>query len=506
MHHHQRWLAAALCLILPVALCGLACLVSPAGEAKQRRPLASAWPMFGGTPARNMVNPFAKDVPTEWSVENGKLEGVKWVAKLGSVTITSPVVAGGRVFVGTNNANPRDPKVAGKKAVLMCFNEADGKFLWQAVHDLPPKEISRDAFEAGYGLCSTPTVEGDRIYYVTPACVVVCADVKTGTSHWQVDMMKDYGVFPCYVAVSSPLVAGDLVFVVTGNGKDDRKDVLVAPMAPSFAAFHKKDGKLAWKNNLPGKGIIEGQWSNPAYAVVNGKPQVIFPGGDTYLYGLEPETGKMIWKFNCNIKPAVGGGGRKKTMPYFLATPVVYDNKVYVGTGLYADHPSGNREGHFWCVRLDKTGDASPVNGNLDPKAPENKDSALVWHFGGPMNPRPKLGRQDVFERTMSTAAIHDGLVYITEMAGFLHCLDAATGKKYWEHDFKTDIEGSPFWADGKIYVGTDDQDVVILAHGKKEKVLATINMDEKAQTAPVAVSGVLYVTTPTKLYSIGKK
>jgi outer membrane protein assembly factor BamB len=480
----------------------LFCLGGPGG-AQDRPPAlpAHAWPMFGGTPARNMVNLRDKDVPTKWAVEGGKLEHVKWVADLGTRSYGGPVIAGGRVFVGTNNDKPRDPKIVGPHAVVMCFDQATGRFLWQAVHDMPPPNVVQDALKDG--MCSTPTIEGERLYYVTPACVIVCADVKTGKAVWQYDMMKELKVYPCYVGNCSPLVVGDLVFVITGNGHDPQLAKLMAPEAPSFVAVHKKDGTLAWKSALPGAKIIEGQWSNPAYAVVSGKPQVIFPGGDGYLYGLEAGSGKMIWKFNCNPQKLDPGS---KMPNYLVATPVVYDNKVYVGTGLYPEHPASNRVGHFWCVRLDKTGDVSSVGDNFDPAAPANKSSALVWHYGGPVMPKPKLGRPVVFGRTISTAAVHDGLAYLAEESGYLHCLDAATGQKHWEHDFKAGVWGSPYWVDGKVYIGTEDGDLVILAHGKNKQVLATVYMDEAVKSTPVAVDGVLYVATASKVYAIGRK
>jgi outer membrane protein assembly factor BamB len=507
--HRRRWQPAA-ALAVPLSLFGLVCSLPAGGGAKVDELPPHAWPTFGGTPARNMVNLRDKVAPTEWAVEGGKLQNVKWVADLGTKAYGGPVIAGGRVFMGTNNEKPRDPKVLGKKAVLMCFRAADGKFQWQAAHDMPPAPTAREAL--GDGLCSTPTVEGERVYYVTPAAVVVCAEAATGKSVWQLDMMKDLKVFPCYVANCSPLVVGDLVFVLTGNGTSEEvqggRYKVVSPKAPSFVALHKKDGTVAWQSSLPGGNIIEGQWSNPAYAVVKGKPQVIFPGGDGYLYGLEPASGKMIWKFNCNPKKGDIGQGLNKMPNYILSTPVVHDGRVYVGTGVYpGGHPSGNHIGHFWCVDLGKTGDVSPKDDNFDPKAPVNKDSALVWHYGGRVMPKPKLGeRSEVFGTTLSTAAVEGGLVYAAEERGYLHCLDAATGKKYWDHDFKDTFWGSPYWVAGRVYIGTEAGDVVILAHGKAEKVLATINMDENLHGTPAVVDGVLYVATDSKLYAIGKK
>jgi len=252
--------------------------------------------------------------------------------------------------------------------------------------------------------------------------------------------------------------------------------------------------------------VIEGQWSNPAYAVVGGKPQVIFPGGDGYLYGLEPRTGEMIWKFNCNLEKADLRNG-KPQRNYLVATPVVYEDKVYVGAGVAPETGTTTRVAHFWCISLTKRGDVSPVNENLDPTAPENKNSALVWHYGGYIMPRPKIGGRDVFlGPTMSTCAIQDGLVYLAEQAGFLHCLDARTGQKYWEHDFKSAAWGSPLWADGKIYQGDDDGAIHVFAAGKEKKLLANNEMNEAIESTLVVAHDVIYVLTKSKLYAMSAK
>jgi len=93
------------------------------------------WPMWGGTPDRNMVSSM-KGIPTTWDVKTKK--NVKWVAELGSQSYGNPVVAGGVVLVGTNNENTKDPAVKGDKGVLMAFRESDGEFLWQDVNDKLP--------------------------------------------------------------------------------------------------------------------------------------------------------------------------------------------------------------------------------------------------------------------------------------------------------------------------------------------------------------------------------
>ena len=119
-------------------------------------------------------------------------------------------------------------------------------------------------------------------------------------------------------------------------------------------------------------------------------------------------------------------------------------------------------------------------------------------------SPSPK-GRSAIFGRTMSTAAIHDGLVYISEEAGYLHCLDAKTGQKYWDHDFLASVWGSPYWVDGKVYIGTEDGDIHIFAHGKQKNIIRKVEIDEPVRSTPVVANGVLYILTESNLYAIKK-
>jgi outer membrane protein assembly factor BamB len=527
----RRWLAAGATLVVLAVVLGVISLTGGSretGRAHADQAGASSepsWPLFGGSISRNMVNTFERNVPSEWSVEEGSTKNVKWVVDLGSKAYGGPVVAGGKVFIGTNNEKPRNPKVKGDKGILMCFRAADGQFLWQAIHDKLPAGLVNDWPREG--ICSTPVVEGNRLYYVSNRCEVICADTEgfldgkndgvqdekyqTKTDAdiiWRLDMIGELSVFPHNLAVCSPLIVGDNLFVITSNGVDEGHINIPQPKAPSFIVLNKKTGKLLWQDNSPGEKIMHGQWSNPVYAVANGRPMVVFPGGDGYLRAFEPDTGKLLWKFDCNPKNSVYKLGGKGTKSDFLATPVIYENKAYVGVGQDPEHDEG--VGHFWCIDITKEPtnpdkDVSPVNDNFDPKAPENKDSALVWHFGGPGDPK-KIGRNYYFGRTMSTAAIHDGLVYIAELAGYLHCLDAKTGQEYWQHNMNAATWSSPYWVDGKIYMGNDGEKILVFQDGKEKKLLNEIDMGSKVRATPVAVGGVLYVMTENQLFAIVNK
>ena len=391
----------------------------------------------------------------------------------------------------------------------MVFDEKDGKFLWQLKHPCPPDDpIFKEAH--AMGLCSTPCVDAGRVYYTTPGCILVCADAKgnadgTGKILWQCDMMKELKVVPFHLGNCSPLVAGDLVFVVTGNGVDDDSREVANPKAPSFVAFDKTTGKVVWKSDLPGANIIEGQWSNPVLGVVGGKQQVIFPGGDSVLYSFDPTTGKLLWKFDCQPVKGEKKGDDRPIRNYFISTPVVVGDRLYVGLGFYpGGHPKANKFSHVVCVDITKSGDVSPKN--LDAKDPVNKASALVWAYGGEVVPRPKNGRRVFFERTISTCAVSGGLVYIAEEAGYIHCLDAKTGQQLWDDDLKDSTWGSPYWVDGKVYIASEAGTMNIYAAGPKKNVIATLELSPVIHSTPVVANGVLYVMTNSKLYAIVEK
>jgi outer membrane protein assembly factor BamB len=457
--------------------------------------------VFNPPPSRNMVNLKDRNLPMSWSVGEGKFKNIKWSANLGDRTFGNPVIADGRVFVATNI-------VKGEKAVLMAFRESDGKVLWQNTHECP----NHDFGEWEPGVPSMPAVDGDHLFYLAPYCELICARTRDGKIVWRYDMAKELKVFTAAancpgraLPLGAPLVVGDLVFAITGNGRD--WDKLVSPAAPSFVALNKRTGKLIWQSNLPGENVIEGQWSSPTFAVVKGVPQVIFAGGDCVIYSFEPETGKLLWK--CDCLPARAQGG--KTDNYIVGVPVVVGDRLYVGLGMQNfERPErrpfraqASRFGYFLCLDITKRGDVSLKS--YDPKSPANEHSALVWAFGGLIQPEPAKGRREYFGRTISTAAVQDGLAYISEENGYLYCLDMTTGQRYWEHDFRETIWGSPYWVDGKVYIATDFGEVHIFAHRKTKTLLAKIEMDGVMNTTPVAANGVLFVTTDRTLYAIAQ-
>jgi outer membrane protein assembly factor BamB len=516
-------IALAVLLVGGVATVAVACFQRKIGAGQQpavpaKDQPAAATPsgdhiMFGGTPGRNFVNPLPLSVSHEFPKE-GKVNvlgnRVKWRETVGSRAYGGPIVANGRIFVGTNNENPRNKRDRGKptddnpegvlidKGVLMCFEEKTGKFLWQMVHDKMESGQVNDWPREG--VCATPIVDGDRLYYCSNRCEVVCLDVNgfangndgfqkeqyntatDGDVIWSYDMYKELKVFPHNMTDCSPLIIGDLIFIITANGVDDDHINIPFPESPSFICLNKKSGKLIWKSSLPGKSIMHGQWANPTYFEHGGKGQVIFPGGDGWLYSLEPETGKVIWKFDGNPKDAkyeLGGKGAKSD---FVGTPVVYNNRIFIGTGQDPEHFDG--VAHFYCIDPTKQGDISPTlvdDATKDPPTSKpNPNSGQIWHYGGD-DPRPFVKRDILFGRTMSSACVIDDVLYIGDVAGYVQCLDAKTGKKFWQWDTKSAIWGSCYYVDGKIIVANEDGDMYIFKHEKTHEVMDEVAEGSKA-------------------------
>ncbi len=450
-------------------------------------PKSGDWPMWGGTPDRNMLSDM-KGLPTTWDVKTKK--NVKWVVELGSQAYGNPVVAGGMVFVGTNNEGARDPAIKGDKGVLMAFRESDGQFMWQAVHD---KLAAGRANDWPYqGVCSSPLVEDGVVYYMSNRGELMAVDVdgfRDGTNDglvkdekatretdpdiiWRYDMMEEIGVMQHNMANASPVSYGDLIYVNTSNGQDESHVNVPSPKAPVVIAVNKKTGKLVWEDNSVGEKVLHGQWSSPAVGKVGETMQVALGQGDGWVRGYEAVTGKKLWEFDMNPKDSVW----PKTRNEVISTPVYHEGVVYIANGQDPEHGEG--VGHLYAIDPTKTGDIT--------------ETGRLWHY-------------DKIRRSISTGALYNGILFYSDFSGFLHAVDAKTGKPYWTHDMFAAIWGSPIVIDGKVYLGDEDGDVTILAADKALKVIAESNMGSSVYSTPVPAHGTLFIVNRNQLFALAE-
>jgi outer membrane protein assembly factor BamB len=481
------------------------------------------WPSWGGSnPSRNMHSPV-KGLPA--SFNPGKLksgtdqvdltttENIRWAVKLGAQSYGNPVVAGGKVFVGTNNEAPRNPRHVGDRSILMVFDEKTGTFLWQQV--IPKLDAGKVSDWEALGLLSSPCVDGERVYIVTSRCEVMCLTTgglgkentgpftdeaqyiagpgkpKVETSPqdadivWIYDLRNELGSFPHNAANCSILVRGDYLYVCTSNSRDWTPFGAPSPDSPSLVVLDKKTGKLVAEDREKiGYRVFLSQWSSPSAGQVDGQWRTFFGAGDGVLYAFDATPAKdakggylkKLWSFDCNPPEYKVKDGQPIKYPEaegpseINATPVFFQNKVFVATGQNPEHGEGI--GRLVCV--------------------DARDGRLVWEY-----------RE--INRSLSTVAIDpaSGLLFTADFSGFAYCFDAATGKLLWRHDLKAHVWGSPLVADGRVFIGDEDGDLIMLAAAPEKKVVGEVNFGTPVYSTPITANGVLYIASQTHLYAI---
>ncbi len=609
------------------------------------------WTQWGGSPKRNNT-PVGVGIPHQWNPGEFNddqwmpetAENVKWVAALGSQTYGNAVVAGKKVFVGTNNSAgwvkryPADVDLG----CLLAFDSEDGKFLWQhSSEKLPTGRVHDWPLQ---GICCAPLVEDKRLWFVSSRGEVLCLDTegfhdgtdngpvqnqwgrvfdwnqaKNAEKHaaaieslglgqltdalralfqergldlseevtidkgdadkswtmaarvggtdrkfrlevrgpnlsafklitaddkdeadviWSLNMMKELGVSQHNMCSCSVTASGEVLFVNTSNGVEEFHNFIPAPEAPSFIAVDKNTGKVLWTDNSPGTNILHGQWSSPAIADLGGVPQVIFGGGDGWVYSFHADgdgngNSKLLWKFDANPKESKWILGGRGTRNNIIATPVIHEDLVYVAVGQDPEHAEG--PGHLWCIDPTKKLDGSDVSPQqvfrvdndeepiphrriqaCDPEkhevARDNPNSAAVWHYHKyDQNDDGEFDWEEEMHRSCGTVAIQNDLLYIADFSGLFHCLNAKTGEVYWTHDMLASAWGSPLIVEGKVYIGDEDGDVTVFKLSEEKEILSRdedgepgpINMGNSVFSTAVVADNVLYITNKKHLFAI---
>jgi outer membrane protein assembly factor BamB len=466
---------------------------------------------------RNQVS-AERGLPDRFDPASGL--NVRWSVELGDEAHSTPIAASGRVFIGTNNERPRDPRHTGDRGVFQCFDQRDGRFLWQLVVPKYSTDIYQDWPKAG--MSSTATVEGDRVYMLSNRGEAMCLDIRgladgndgpftneaafmtprgaeplalietDADIRWMFDIHKEVDSYPHDAAHSSFLVVGNHLYINTGNGVDNTHRKIRRPEAPSLIVLDKRTGRLlAQDGERIGPRIFHSTWSSPALAEIRGRRLIVFCGGDgvVYAFGPVPESAEAggvrtlekVWWFDCD--PAAPkeevhrfNGNRQVSPSNIKSMPVVHGDRVYVTVG--GDLWWGKNEAWLKCIDATGTGNVT--------------SSGEIWSY-------------PLVRHSMSTPAVYEGLVYAADCAQQIHCVDAATGRGVWTRDAEGEIWASPLVADGKVYLGTRRGDFLILAAGREQRLLNKVRLDGPISATATVADGTIYVVTMNRLYALGK-
>lgn len=427
----------------------LAAVVPPALEAEH-------WASWRGPSDNGMAE---TDAPTTWS----DTENVKWKTEIPGRGHSSPVVWGDRIFlttaiqVGTPPPPPAQPEggrrgpgggagpLVEHRFEVLCIDKNSGKILWQkTAHTATPHE----GYHRQYGsfASNSPVTDGEHVFAFFGSRGIYAYDFD-GNLKWKKDYDVRMEMHMSFGEGIGAVLEGDTL-LLTYDHKGD-----------SFlSAVNKRTGEELWRAD---RNEIS-NWAAPLVVEHGGRQQVVVAATQK-VRSYDFETGKLIWE-------AAGLG--MNTIPM----PVQHGDLVLV--------MSGYRDPNLMAIRLGRTGDLTGTD-------------AIVWSEtrGTSYTPSPVL---------------YDGKLYMLTDRGMLSCLNAETGEPYYHqvrlpgtHSFKA----SPVGANGKLYLASEEGDVIVVKMGPEFEVIATNTLKDQIFIAsPAIVDGEIFLRGQSTLFAISNK
>ena len=382
------------------------------------------------------------DAPLHWS----DTEHISWKATVPGRGHSSPVVWGDRIFVTTTlnhrNATKGDGRgLVEHKFMVLCYDRKTGKLLWEKVARVAtPHQPAHQQY--GSFASNSPITDGKYVFAFFGSRGLFCYTMA-GELVWQ----KDFAALRMFMNFGEgawTALDGDKLLVVLDQEGES-----------FLLALDKTTGRELWRTPRQGNT----NWSGPYITVVNGRKQVVV-SASREVCGYDLESGKPLWS-------AKGLG--QNTIP----APVAADGMIFV--------MSGYRNPNLMAIKLGREGDLTGTD-------------AIVWQNqrGNSYTPSPVL---------------HDGKLYVLTDTGMLSCFDAKTGKPYYQQERLPkpySFKSSPVGANGKLYLASENDDVIVVRMGEKFEVLATNTLkDQMFIGTPAIVDGEIYLRGQNTLFSI---
>jgi len=402
-------------------------------------PAHGQWPQFRGTDGTGVSD--SRNLPRSW----GEGRNVRWKTAIHGRAWSSPVVLGSQVWVTT--ATER-----GDQLFAVGLDRETGRI----VHDLKLFQVAKPQYAHPFNTYASPTpvIEPGRLYATFGSPGTAAVDTATGKVLWE---RRDFECNHFRGAGSSPIVFGDLL-IMHFDGSDHQFVV----------ALDKRTGKTVWRTERSidfkdvgpdGKPEAEGDlrkaFATPHVITVNGKPMLISIGSKA-TYGYDPFTGREIWRveersnFSGSTRPVAGQG-------------LVF-------------YPSGFSTGELLAVRPDGAGDVTATH--------------VAWRVSRSVPKKPSL-------------LLVDGLIFMIGDNGVATCLEAATGQVVWTARVDGNYSASPVWAEGRVYLFSEEGKTTVIEAGRKFKVLAESELADGFMASPAVAGNALFLRTRTHLYRI---
>jgi len=429
------------------------------------KPATESWPSFRGPSASGVAD--GQSLPNTWDVRTG--ENVVWRTPIPGLAHSSPVVWGDRVFVTTaisskGNATFK-PGLYGDgdasedrsshKFVLYAIDKQTGSIAWERVA-FEGEPRNKRHIKSTYASAS-PATDGRIVVAWFGSHGVHAYDVN-GNALWKVDIGRvDMGAYdiPSYEwgPASSPIIWKDIVFIQ------------VDTQADSFVlALDAHTGNVIWKadrQELP-------SWGTPTVVSTSAGGELV-TNASNYIRAYDPRTGKELWKL---------GGSSKITAP----TPFAANGLVIIASGRAPERP-------IFAVKPGGRGDLTLARD-------QSNSAHIAWS---------KTGRGSY----MPTPLAYQGILYVLANNGVFDAYEIETGKEIYRQRLEpvgSGFSASPVAADGKIYLTSEDGDVIILAAGREFKMIGSNSMGELVMATPALSDGIMYVRGQSTLFAIGSR
>lgn len=419
------------------------------------------WPQWRGPDLNGVARGTA---PAQWS----ETRNIKWKTPVPGRGFSTPVLWGDRLFLTTavpTGPAPEPPPQptagapgggrrggpgggggpqAEHRFEVVCLDRKTGKILWQRT---AKTATPHEGYHRTYGsfASNSPVTDGKHLYAFFGSRGLFCYDLD-GKLVWEKDLGVQMRMLLQFGEGTATALDGDRIFLVF----DHQEGSFVV-------ALDKRTGKELWRAPREERS----SWGTPLVLEHNGRKQLVI-SATTKVRGYDVETGKVLWE-------CAGLGGN------VIPAPVYHNGIVYV--------MSGFRNPNLMAIRLGREGDLTGTD-------------AIVWsqNRGASYTPSPVL---------------HDNKLYVLTDQGMLSCFNAATGEPYY-HQVRLpksyNFKASPVAANGKLYLATEDSDVVVVKMGETFEVLATNTLPEQVFIAsPVIVGGEIFLRSQNNVYCIAE-